>query len=139
MNLPLIRVLFIVIAIAYVVIPFDFDFAGLIGRIDDLAVILILWWRYRVLLERARARFREELKAGNSSDNSATETCERTPSPREVLNVPHDASREQIEKSYKSLLQKYHPDKVHHLGEEFQKLAHEKTLVIRDAYEKLTH
>ena len=29
---------------------------------------------------------------------------------------------------------KYHPDKVHHLGEEFQKMAEEKFKTLNDAY-----
>ena len=32
----------------------------------------------------------------------------------------------------------YHPDKVNHLGEELKKVAHEKTLEIKAAYEKLS-
>ena len=31
----------------------------------------------------------------------------------------------------------YHPDKVHHLGEEFEKVAHEKFTELQRAYEKL--
>jgi DnaJ like chaperone protein len=31
----------------------------------------------------------------------------------------------------------YHPDKVQHLGEDFQRLAHEKFVAIQKAYEKI--
>ncbi|MCH2364189.1 MAG: hypothetical protein MK138_03985 [Planctomycetes bacterium] len=32
----------------------------------------------------------------------------------------------------------YHPDKVHHMGEDFQKVAHEKFLELQKAYNRLT-
>jgi DnaJ like chaperone protein len=32
---------------------------------------------------------------------------------------------------------KYHPDKVHHLGPDFQKDAHEKFKTINEAYEQI--
>jgi DnaJ-domain-containing protein 1 len=34
-------------------------------------------------------------------------------------------------------MQEYHPDKVSHLGEELQEVAHRKTLEIQRAYERL--
>jgi len=36
------------------------------------------------------------------------------------------------------LANKYHPDKVDHLGEEFKKLAEKKFKDIQEAYQKLT-
>jgi preprotein translocase subunit Sec63 len=35
------------------------------------------------------------------------------------------------------MLSKYHPDKVTHLGEEFQRIAHEKVINIKKAYDAL--
>ena len=32
---------------------------------------------------------------------------------------------------------KFHPDKVHHLGEEFQKMAEEKFKTLNDAYTQI--
>jgi DnaJ like chaperone protein len=32
---------------------------------------------------------------------------------------------------------KFHPDKVHHLGEEFQKMAEEKFKSVNDAYQQI--
>jgi len=40
-----------------------------------------------------------------------------------------------IRKKYKELLAKYHPDKVQHLGIEFQEMAERKTKAIMEAYE----
>ena len=55
------------------------------------------------------------------------------------LGLKKGASKEEIKKAYRSLVKEYHPDKVHHLGPEFQKVAQEKMRAINDAYEALTN
>jgi DnaJ-class molecular chaperone len=54
-----------------------------------------------------------------------------------VLQIPREASQEEIKAAYKHLAGKYHPDKVLHLGEEFQSLAEERFKEIQAAYQKL--
>lgn len=54
--------------------------------------------------------------------------------PWEVLQLEPGAPPETIDAAYKAQLLKYHPDRVSHLGDEFQRLAHRKTLAIRQAY-----
>ena|SRR6266576_1432691 len=79
--------------------------------------------------ERARAeenRRREEQTPGVSFN------------PYEVLGVSLGASREEIRSAYRDLIARYHPDKVSHLGQEFEAIAREKTLTINRAYEMLT-
>jgi DnaJ like chaperone protein len=51
--------------------------------------------------------------------------------------VRRGASPEEIKSAYREMLSKYHPDKVSHLGEDFQKIAHEKAVDIQKAYEAL--
>ena len=46
-------------------------------------------------------------------------------------------SREEIKKAYRGLILKYHPDRVAHLGEELQDLAHQKLVEINQAYSRL--
>jgi preprotein translocase subunit Sec63 len=58
--------------------------------------------------------------------------------PHAVLGVPKDASRELITRSYHEQLKRYHPDRVAHLGEELQQVAHRKTVELRRAYDELT-
>jgi DnaJ-domain-containing protein 1 len=53
----------------------------------------------------------------------------------EVLEVSEDADQATIKKAYRSLIQKYHPDRVSHLGEEFQVIAEEKTKEINGAFD----
>jgi hypothetical protein len=51
-----------------------------------------------------------------------------------VLQITPGASPEEIHAAYTQQLLKYHPDRVAHLGEEFQRLAHRKTQAINHAY-----
>ena len=61
--------------------------------------------------------------------------CE--PDPYAALGVPRSASQEAIQTAYRARMNEYHPDKVAHLGEELQQLAHRKALEIQRAYEQL--
>lgn len=54
-----------------------------------------------------------------------------------VLGVGADASVDDIKKAYRKLAVKYHPDKVSHLGEEYQKGAKEKFQSVQEAYENI--
>jgi preprotein translocase subunit Sec63 len=65
-------------------------------------------------------------------------TIEGSVDPWEVLGVPRGASREEITRAYRERLKEYHPDRVAQLGTELRELAHEKTVEIRRAYERLT-
>ena len=47
------------------------------------------------------------------------------------------ASDEEVKKAYRRMAMKYHPDKVGHLGEEFQQAAAEKFRKVQDAYERI--
>ncbi len=54
-----------------------------------------------------------------------------------VLEINESATVNEIKKAYRKMATKYHPDKVHHLGEDFQKFAEEKFKKVNDAYEKI--
>ena len=71
--------------------------------------------------------------AGRDDEAAATGKAESV-DPWEVLEIEPGASSEEIQAAYKAQLLKYHPDRVSHLGDEFQQLAHRKTLAIRQAY-----
>lgn len=52
-----------------------------------------------------------------------------------VLGLDTTAKMEEIKKAYRKLSMKYHPDKVRHLGDEFQTVADQKMKEINAAYE----
>jgi DnaJ like chaperone protein len=54
-----------------------------------------------------------------------------------ILGIDPTTSNEDIKKTYRQLAIKYHPDKVSHLGEEYQNGAKEKFQKVQDAYENL--
>lgn len=54
-----------------------------------------------------------------------------------ILEVEKTAGDEEVKKAYRRMAMKYHPDKVHHLGTEFQKDAQEKFRKINEAYETI--
>ena len=54
---------------------------------------------------------------------------------RKILGLTNKDTTATIKTKYKELLTKYHPDKVQHLGVEFQEMAERKTKAIMEAYE----
>jgi len=54
-----------------------------------------------------------------------------------ILEIEKSASVEEIKKAYRKMAVKYHPDKVSHLGEDFQQQAKEKFQKVNEAYEKI--
>jgi len=60
-----------------------------------------------------------------------------TDSAYKVLEVESSASDEEVKKAYRLMAIKYHPDKVAHLGADFQKAANEKFKKVGEAYEKI--
>ena len=55
----------------------------------------------------------------------------------DVLGIPKGSSKADVKKAFRTLSKKYHPDKVSHLGEEFTKIAREKFINIKDAYDRI--
>ena len=62
----------------------------------------------------------------NSSDNAY-----------KVLEITKSAPVDEIKKAYRKMAKKYHPDKVIHLGKEYQKGAEEKFRQVQAAYEQI--
>ncbi|TLX73455.1 molecular chaperone DjlA [Labilibacter sediminis] len=60
-----------------------------------------------------------------------------TDSAYKVLEVGKSASVEEVKKAYKKMAIKFHPDKVAHLGEEFQETAKEKFQKVNEAFESI--
>ncbi|RMF06320.1 MAG: molecular chaperone DjlA [Candidatus Neomarinimicrobiota bacterium] len=54
-----------------------------------------------------------------------------------ILEIDPSATNEEIKKAYRKMANKYHPDKVAHLGEELRVLAEEKFKAVNEAYQTL--
>ncbi len=54
-----------------------------------------------------------------------------------ILEIEPEATDDEVKKAYRRMALKYHPDKVMHLGEEFQKAANEKFQKVNDAFQKI--
>ena len=55
-----------------------------------------------------------------------------------ILEVDKTATFDEVKKSYRKLVMKYHPDKLQGVSEDIVKLANEKFLSIQEAYEKIS-
>ncbi|MFM7729322.1 MAG: DnaJ domain-containing protein, partial [Flavobacteriales bacterium] len=55
----------------------------------------------------------------------------------QILEITPEASDEEVKKAYRKMAMKYHPDKVHHLGTDYQADAQEKFRKINEAYEEI--
>ncbi len=132
-----------VMAVVYLVFPRDLipDFLGRgLGLLDDLLLIGLLTYFYRKHLRQHAAR---ATRGGATRDHeepsrgAQAPASERPFDPYEVLGIASSASREAIQAAYKARMNEYHPDKVAHLGEDLQKLAHRKSLEIQQTYQQL--
>ncbi len=58
----------------------------------------------------------------------------KTDSAYKILELEPGSSNDEVKKAYRRMAIKYHPDKVSHLGTDFQKFANEKFKKVNEAY-----
>lgn len=93
------------------------------------------YWLVRRLRAHLTSSFSGAYSQAADSRDETDETSKSEPlDPWQVLQLEPGASPDEIHAAYKAQLLKYHPDRVSHLGDELQQLAHRKTLAIRQAY-----
>ena len=141
------KLLLTILGLSYAVCPFDFfpDFFVGVGWIDDLLVLGLLWWFF--YSKRRRQVGYEGNSTGAQDDYDSSEHKEERrhgekeapgkKDPYTVLGVNRSASQGEIKKAYLSLANRYHPDKVLHLGEEFSEMAEMRFKEIQGAYQEL--
>jgi len=56
----------------------------------------------------------------------------------DLLGVPPTASQEEVKRAFRQQIARYHPDKVHHLGKEFQVMAAGRAAELTEAYRVLS-
>ncbi len=54
-----------------------------------------------------------------------------------ILEIDMEATNDDVKKAYRKMAVRFHPDKVTHLGDEFQGVANEKFQKVNEAYEKI--
>lgn len=124
-------------AIVYFLLPFDLfpDFLGIPGRIDDVLILAGFAWLYRRHVQQTLASGARHESAGASRTDGSADA--KAFDAYEILGITRPASSDAIHAAYRSRMKEYHPDKVAHLGEELQQLAHEKSQQIQRAYQQL--
>ena len=92
--------------------------------------------------EQDRRAAEEERRRRADAQDRARARAERRArdgivTPCEILGVREDAGEREIRLAFQRLAIHYHPDKVHHLGEEFRSEAQKKFLQLKAAYDTL--
>lgn len=124
------------------------DVFPIVGWLDDtfLVGLLIYYLRHRKLpafmlrlgqLLFKKSRERSDQTSGRQGVGGQKDQPGQPKNPYAVLGVKPGASREEIQAAYRELVQKYHPDKVSHLGKEFQEMAQQKFVEIQNAHDQL--
>jgi DnaJ like chaperone protein len=131
-----------ILALLYTFLPWDFlpDFVIGWGWLDDIIILYLLWhyfFRGRRVQPGSNGPRPENQQNAYSDADAGARGSSIPKTPHEILNVPGNASQEEIKAAFKQLAGKYHPDKVAHLGDEFKVLAEEKFKQIQEAYQKL--
>ena len=143
------KLILIILAIIYVLSPYDIlpDFIVGWGWLDDLGILGLLF-RYLYFNKRKQAYNKQGFEQTSQSfeNNQGQRFSNRRSSgsntqfeknPFDVLGIERDASEEEIKKAYRKMANKYHPDKVAHLGKEFQEIAEKRFKEVQKAYEML--
>jgi uncharacterized membrane protein YkvA (DUF1232 family) len=141
----LLIILLIIIGFIYVLSPYDIlpDFIVGWGWIDDIIFLYALWRIFKYFSQRSSGfqnyyyQSRQSFERNHGSPGKDAHTQQTPDDPYTILNVPKGASAEEIKKAYRELANKYHPDKVVHLGDEFRELAEKRFKEIEEAYRKL--
>jgi hypothetical protein len=143
--------LLLILCILYVLSPIDLlpDVLGLPGRFDDLLVVLgtllYLFTGSKKAPNAGRSSRAGPTSEGRKGKEGRGESRDSHPggAPREpqdpysILEVNRGADLDEIRGRYKEKLLQYHPDRVQHLGKEFQDMAEKRTKEITEAYQQI--
>lgn len=144
----MIRIILIILGLLYALNPYDLlpDMLVGTGWIDDAVLIYLLWRLYQHQKRKIfqTGGYQQQQYGGRTEDRGSGQphqgsyqNSEQAWDPYRVLGVSPQASLDEIRHAYRELANKYHPDKVAHLGEEFQKLAEVRFKEIQRAFEQL--
>lgn len=140
----------ILLALIYFLSPIDLfpDAFPLVGRVDDLLLFAYIYWNFfrkrrpspssSAGSNRRGEGRRQEGTGAHAGASPSAGNARRARDPYEILQIDRSADMKEIKRAYHEQANRYHPDKVSHLGEEFQALAKEKFQEIQWAYETLS-
>ncbi len=74
---------------------------------------------------------------GNDRVSIRVEFVEEKDKYYRILGIERNASKEEIKRAYREMANKYHPDRVSHLGREFSELAHQRIVQVNEAYDQI--
>ncbi|MDY6880578.1 MAG: DnaJ domain-containing protein [Desulfatiglans sp.] len=146
------KLLLSILGLIYALSPIDLlpDFMLGWGWLDDLLILGLLWFYFyrkggltfrRFFRPKGTADDRSKRKAPPYGEQNRTgRNNQEKEVPRDaysVLGVSRNASPEEIKRAYRELVNKYHPDKVSHLGEEFRDMAENRFKEIQQAYQEI--
>jgi len=139
----------LILWLIYFIFPFDLipDFIPGIGWIEDFLILAGIYWMWRKKQQAYSTddadRFKYQQKQSRASSGSQYRSNDKHQyrsefkDPYKILGIQQAATPIEIKRAYRLQANRYHPDKVAHLGEEFQTLAKEKFQDIQWAYEQL--
>lgn len=99
---------------------------------------------FRAGYNTKQENFSDESRTGQRENGAGSSKEAQLPNndnaldPYAILSLKKGASKNEVTKAYRDLVQKYHPDKLCHLAPEFQEMAHRKMIEINTAYEYLS-
>lgn len=131
----------VVAGLLYLVFPRDLvpDYLGRgLGLADDVFLIALLVYLYRQRIRRSGDATGARRGATDRRGHDPEKPAEIPLDPYAVLGIESSASAQEIRDAYRARMREYHPDKVAHLGEELQQVAHRKSIEIQRAYEELS-
>ncbi len=76
-------------------------------------------------------------RSENLGNQAGSPGTARTEDPYVVLNIPRNATQDEISAAYRKMAQMYHPDKVAGLAPEYYEIAETKMKDINAAYEQI--
>jgi DnaJ like chaperone protein len=149
------KLILLILAGLYTINPYDIFLVFIVGWgwLDDLIIWVLLWKFITSNKNRFARNYRFSKRTNGSFKNSdqgddsgqrhsesQDQYAEDIPpwDPHRILGVGRNASSEEIKRAYRKLANKYHPDKLEHLGDDFKALAENRFKEIQQAYQELT-